>query len=68
MGASNYVHVQVERIVKETDKALLCLIDGEEIWIPTSQIADSDDYREGDEDCEISVTSWFARKQGWEDE
>ena len=61
---SDYVHVEVEKIVKETDSALLCRIDGKEIWIPLSQIADSDDYREGDEDCEISITEWIAKQKG----
>jgi hypothetical protein len=64
MGASRYVHLDVERIVKETDAAFLCLIDGEEHWIPRSQVADDEDYREGDEDVELSVTEWFADKEG----
>lgn len=66
MGASNYVHLDVEEIVKETDKALLLRIDGEEYWCPLSQIADSDDYREGDEDVSLSVTEWWAKKAGLE--
>ena len=62
---SNYVHLEVEKIVKETDSAfLLRLEDGEELWIPKSQIADPDDYTEGDEDATISITEWIARERG----
>lgn len=64
MGASNYVHLQVEKVVAESDKALLLRIDGEEHWVPLSQIADPDDYQKGDEDVEIAVTEWIANQKG----
>lgn len=68
MSASNYVHLSVEEVVKETDKALLVRIDGEDVWIPLSQIADADDYEPGDTDITLSVTKWFADKEGLEGE
>ncbi len=65
MSSSNYVHLDVDEVVRETDKALLLrLEEGEEVWVPLSQIADSDQYGAGDRDCTISVTSWFAEKEG----
>lgn len=65
MSASNYVHLDVEVIVRETEKAfLLRLESGEEVWVPISQVADADDYSEGDTDCTVSVSEWFARKEG----
>jgi hypothetical protein len=65
MGASRYIHLDVERIVRETDKAFLLLLeDGEEVWIPKNQVADADDYAEGDENCSISVTEWIANQKG----
>lgn len=64
MSASSYVYVQVDRIVRETDKALLCDIGGEEMWLPKSQIADADDYCDGDEDVEIAITDWLAKEKG----
>ena len=67
MGAGRYVHLDVEEIVRGTDKALLLRIDGEEVWVPLSQIADSDDYEVGDMDCTVSVTEWFASKEGLSD-
>lgn len=64
MSASGYVHVDVDRIERETDKAFLVLIDGEETWIPKSQIADADDYNAGDEDLTLSITEWIANEKG----
>ena len=64
MSASNYVHLDVEEVVCETKKALLLRIDGTEVWVPLSQIADASDYSAGDTDCCISVTQWFAEKEG----
>lgn len=68
MSASNWVHIHVDEILRETDKALLCRIDEEELWIPLSQIADPDEYSAGDEDLTLSVSEWFATKNGLEGE
>ena len=59
-----WIHLDCERIEKITDKAMLAVIDGEEVWLPLSQIADSDDYEEGDEDLTLSVTEWIAEQKG----
>jgi len=65
MSASSWVHLDVDEVVRETDKALLLrLDDGNEVWVPLSQIADADNYAEGDRDCCISVSQWFAEKEG----
>lgn len=64
MSASNYVHLDVAEIKKITDKAMLVDIEDEEVWIPLSQIADAENYQEGDTDCTVSVTEWFAGKEG----
>lgn len=68
MSASNYVHLDVEEIVRDTDKAFLVRIEAGEVWIPKSQIADADDYEAGDTDLTLSVTKWFADKEGLEGE
>jgi hypothetical protein len=65
MSASGWIHLDFERIVRETDKALLVrLEDGEEVWLPLSQISEPDSYREGDENGTISVTEWIAEQKG----
>jgi hypothetical protein len=64
MTSSRWVYVQVDSIARETEKAFLLIVDGEEVWCPRSCIADPDDYAEGDEDVELAVSEWFARKEG----
>lgn len=64
MGFSGWVHIVVEEILRETDKAFLCLIDCTEVWIPKSQIADANNYEEGEMDCEMSITEFIAKEKG----
>lgn len=64
MSASGYVHIEVDEVVRETEKAFLVRIEDEEIWLPRSQVADDADYAEGDVDCTISVTEFIAKEKG----
>jgi hypothetical protein len=64
MSSSYYVHVEVEEIIKETDKAFLVRIDGEDAWLPHSQIADWADYEVGAQNVTMSVTRWLAEQEG----
>jgi len=62
---SNWIHLDVAKVVQETAKALLVFLEhGEEVWLPLSQISDPDDYQAGDENCVISITEWLARQKG----
>jgi hypothetical protein len=50
--------------LKETKDALLCTIDGDEVWIPKSQIDDdSEVYAEG-HSGQLVVTEWIAKQKG----
>jgi hypothetical protein len=66
MPSDEWVYIQVEEIEAETDKALLCRVEGRKEWIPKSQISpeDVDQYQKGDRDVEIPVTSWIAEQKG----
>lgn len=69
MGASKYVYIDVEEIVYETAAAFLFRVDGKEIWIPKSQMADPDDYSEGDIDVsDVAITEWIAKQKEIESE
>lgn len=69
MSASDYVHLNVTRVLQETDKAfLLLLAGGREVWVPLSVVADPGDYTAGDENCTVSVRDWFAEKHRLEEE
>ena len=52
--------------LRQTDKAILVIVDGEEEWVPQSQVDDdSEVWQEGDEGT-LVVSGWFADKKGWE--
>lgn len=67
MTYSGWVHIEVKRIKRVTDKALLVVIEvdseDEEVWIPKSQVADADDYEVGDANLCLSVTEWIYRQK-----
>lgn len=48
----------------ETEKALLVDIDGEEKWIPKSQIHDDSEVYENGHEGTLVITGWFAKKEG----
>ncbi len=64
VSQSGYVHVEVEKITGETEKAFAMTIAGEQHWIPKSQMADPDDYEVGDEEVTVSLTEWIAEEKG----
>ena len=58
------VTVNNVRCLRATEKAILCSIDGDEHWIPQSQITDlSEVYKVGDEG-KLVITGWFAKQSG----
>lgn len=64
MGESRYIPIVVDEVLKETDKAFLCLIEGTQYWIPKSQMEDSENVSEGELDCEMAITEWIAQEKG----
>lgn len=69
MSASSWVHLDVDEILRETDKAFLVRLEsGREEWLPFSQIGDAEAYAVGDEGCTISITEWFANQKDLEGE
>jgi hypothetical protein len=67
MGSGRYVHLDFHEIVAQTEKALLVRFeDGEELWIPLSQVADPDEYHAEMGGGTISITEWLARQKGFD--
>ncbi len=52
--------------IRATEKALLCLIDTEEVWIPKSQIVADESEVSDDSDNstgKLVVSQWIAREK-----
>ena len=64
MSRKDWIGLVVDEIVRQTDKAFLCVIDEEQHWIPFSQIDLPDSFEVGEMDCEMYVSRWFAEKEG----
>jgi hypothetical protein len=60
------VRMQEVVAIAETEKAVLCVVMGEEVWVPKSVIADdSEVFGEGGEGL-LVVQRWFGEKLGWD--
>lgn len=49
---------------KETDAAIFVTIDGEDVWIPKSQIHDDSEVYAEDHEGTLVVSSWIAQQRG----
>jgi len=50
-------------VTRETDKALLVEVEGEQLWIPKSQVHDdSDVYQDGDHG-DLVISRWIAEQK-----
>tara|TARA_R110000824_G_scaffold40580_1_gene121528 strand:+ start:221 stop:502 length:282 start_codon:yes stop_codon:yes gene_type:complete len=54
---------QVER---ETEKALLCTIQGKDVWIPKSQLSKESEVSSEGESGIITISEWIAGEKGLE--
>ncbi len=63
MSASRWIHLEDVDILRETEAAFLIRIDDEEYWIPKSQIADPENYCDGEEGVDMSITEWIAEQK-----
>lgn len=54
------------KVKHETDRALLCVIDGTDIWVPKSQITDESEVFDNEDHNEgvLIVKHWWADKNG----
>lgn len=54
----------VADVVHITERAILLSCDGEEFWVPKSQVEDPDNLEPGEEDAEIRVKKWVLDERG----
>lgn len=47
----------------ETEAAILCVVDGKEVWIPKSQIDDSSEVKEDGDEGTLVVSEWIAEQK-----
>jgi pectate lyase len=52
----------------ETEDAILVEIEGEDIWIPKSQVDDDSEVYGKGHDGRLVITAWIAKRKGLYDE
>jgi hypothetical protein len=50
--------------LRATEAALLCEIDGKQVWIPQSQIDDDSEVWEPEQEGDLIVSQWIAEQKG----
>lgn len=50
---------------KATEKALLCVVNGADEWVPKSQISDDSEVSDEDDEGTLVVSKWLAETKGW---
>jgi hypothetical protein len=60
----NKVEIEDVFIKAATPKALLCVIDGKEHWIPQSQIDDDSEVWQKDDVGKLVISEWIATEKG----
>lgn len=59
-------YVLIDGVLKETEAAILIDVDGDEIWIPKSQIHEDSQVRELGDRGELVIPEWLAIEKGLE--
>lgn len=71
MSRSNYVHLEGCTLSALTTKAALVVYDGEQHWIPLSQLAEGEEAKLHKielkhEEFTLSISAWIAEQKGIE--
>lgn len=70
MPKPEIIHYEEAKLLNNTEKALLIEIDGEEVWLPFSQIHDFTDFFDEEErlrkgvTLRVGMTEWIAKAKG----
>lgn len=65
-GRDDLTSIDDVTVVRATEKALLCRLDGREVWVPRSLIGDDSEVADAGDEGTLVVATWFAEKEGLE--
>lgn len=56
----------IENVValRASEKALLCEVDGKQVWIPQSQILDDSEVWKAADEGQLVIPMWLAEEKG----
>ena len=57
----DYVTIDVDEVIRETDDAILVDLEGGKYWLPKSQL---EDWPDKGEKGEVEISEWMAIEKG----
>lgn len=66
MAYSTWVALEECDVLRITEKAMLVRYNGQELWLPLSQVADPGMYSEKDRGITVLATEWIVGQKGIE--
>ena len=64
MSAGRFVYLEDVFVKRLTDRAALVVWEGEEFWLPLSQLEDPDKLRAGEGGWTLGPTEWICKQKG----
>lgn len=64
MSSNELIEIYVDKLIRQSDLAALCLIDGEEAWLPWSQIDEGSEIAKDGDSGTIWIPEWLADAKG----
>ncbi len=58
------VEIYIAKVVKTTDKAALCIVEDEEVWLPWSLIDEGSDIETEGDSGVAYIPEWLAEEKG----
>jgi hypothetical protein len=58
------VEFEVTNVLAATDLALLCVIEGQEVWLPRSQLQDGTEVEDRGDSGTVVLPEWLAVEKG----
>lgn len=66
MGGRNLTWFEDVEVKHETEMAILCVVDGNEVWIPKSIIHDDSEVFKAGTTGRLIIPEWLAKAKGLE--
>lgn len=64
VSRQEYVTFEGVEVIRETTDALLCQIEGKEIWMPKSQLSEESEVRGDGDKGDLVCSEWIANQKG----
>lgn len=65
-GTDDVEYVQVDRVLRESERAILCRIGKADVWVPKSVIDEDSEVSAMGDKGTLAVARWFAEREGLE--